>query len=368
MKILKYKRIFFLAAAPLAYLLSYLAALRPDVTDRVYSRNIYPTLSGILGRITGWLPFSLTEILLYILVITITVYFLYQIRMFIPGSGSRKKRLIKVVLNVLVALSVWYAIFMLLCGLNYHRLTFTNHSGLFVRDSSVDELAALCGELVSQANDLREFVALDDDGVMVSSFSSHYQCAAYAGEAFENLADHYPILKGYAPRPKPVLMSRMMSYLNITGIYVPFTFEANVNIDTVDYNIPSSMMHELAHFKGFMREDEANFISYLACSASGHADFEYSGTLLALIHTSNALRSSDQDIYREIMGPLSEGVWADFAANRAYWRQFEGPVSEVSTAVNNTYLRVNRQSDGVKSYGRMVDLLLADYRLRHGLV
>ena len=57
----------------------------------------------------------------------------------------------------------------------------------------------------------------------------------------------------------------------------------------------------------------------------------------------------------------------DFQYNNLYWRQFEGAVAEVSTKINDSYLKANFQNDGVQSYGRMVDLLLADYRSRHGL-
>ena len=47
---------------------------------------------------------------------------------------------------------------------------------------------------------------------------------------------------------------------------------------------------------------------------------------------------------------------------RQYWQQFESPVSEASQQVNNTFLQANMQQDGVKSYGRMVDLLIGLWR------
>ena len=64
---------------------------------------------------------------------------------------------------------------------------------------------------------------------------------------------------------------------------------------------------------------------------------------------------------------LSDGVQRDLAANNAYWDQFEGPIAQISSQVNDSYLKANQQEDGVKSYGKMVDLLLADYRQRHGI-
>ena len=37
-------------------------------------------------------------------------------------------------------------------------------------------------------------------------------------------------------------------------------------------------------------------------------------------------------------------------------------VSDISEQVNNTYLKVNGQADGVKSYNRMVKLIIALFR------
>jgi hypothetical protein len=313
------------------------------------------------------LPFSLIELLIYIAIVSAVVFLIVKIRGIVKARGQRRDRFLRLLATIAAILSLWYFLSTMMCGLNYHRQTFTEYSGLFVRDSSVEELAALCGELVSAANMLRETLPEDENGVMITTFSSPYEQAAFAGRAYANLGAVYPLLGGYTPRVKPVLSSRAMSHMNIVGIFIPFTYECSVNVDVVDYNIPSSMMHELSHYKGFMREDEANFIAWLACAHAENAEFAYSGTLLALLHATNALYSSDTDLYGEIMTPLSDAVRRDFAANSAYWKQFEGPVAEVSTAVNNTYLRANAQADGVKSYGRMVDLLLAEYRGRHGI-
>ena len=131
---------------------------------------------------------------------------------------------------------------------------------------------------------------------------------------------------------------------------MPFTMEANVNVDIADYSIPVTMLHELAHQRGFMREDEANFIAYLAGMNSDNLEIMYSSTMLALIISGNVLYGQD-------------GIKKDIRANTEYWSKYEDTViSTVSTKINDTYLKANAQADGVKSYGRMVDLLLAKYR------
>ena len=162
-----------------------------------------------------------------------------------------------------------------------------------------------------------------------------------------------------------------MSWTEITGVFTPWTMEANVNIDISPYSIGSTMCHELAHLRGFMREDEANYISYRACMASDSLDLQYSGTMLALIHTGNALYGQNADRYFELYrAHISAKVSTDLVANSEYWDQFEKPVvgdttvGEIMDKVNDTYLKANDQTDGTKSYGRVVDLLLAEYKQR----
>ena len=367
MHILRYKRIYWVALAPVAWLISFLARGNPALTDRLYARGLYPLLAGGIGRVTALLPFSLVEFLLFGAVMGVLAWLAYTITVFVKNKDKRRAVAARFLATAACVGSLWYVLFVLLCGLNYSRLDFAAHSGLFVRPSAPQELAALCGELIDTVNDLRPRLPQDEQGVVRSTFADPYAQAAFAAGLYEKLGAEYPFLQGFTPRPKPVLASRLMSRVNIVGIFVPFTYECNINTDVTPYNLPSAMAHELAHFKGFMREDEANYIAWLACAASENEEFLYSGAMLALTHTANALASADREMYRTVMAQVSPGVWQDWQHNDAYWQQFEGTVSEVSTAVNDTYLRANRQSDGVKSYGRMVDLLLADYRRRHGL-
>ncbi len=123
--------------------------------------------------------------------------------------------------------------------------------------------------------------------------------------------------------------------------------------------------HEAAHQRGLAREDEANFSSYLVLSNTDDVYLKYSGTILALIHSMNALYKYDADEYTRLRNMYNDRLKADLRANSEFWQQYEGKVAETATEVNNTYLEHNDQEDGVQSYGRMVDLLLA-YR-RAGL-
>ena len=103
----------------------------------------------------------------------------------------------------------------------------------------------------------------------------------------------------YSP-PKPVLASELMSCANIGGMFFPFTMESNINVDNPFFVVPWTMTHELAHQCGFMREDEANFIAYLACKQSDDALMRYSGYLLAYDNAVSALRKVDPEAAKAI--------------------------------------------------------------------
>ena len=181
-------------------------------------------------------------------------------------------------------------------------------------------------------------------------------------ESMKDLGTAYPQLSGYYPYPKPLMNPRLLSIQQLCGIYSPFTIEANYNREMPYYNIPHTICHELSHLKGFMREDEANFIGYLACIGSDSPDFRYSGYLTGWVYAGNALAKADLEAYYGLYGRLAPEAARDLAWNNQFWDRFDGKVAEASTQLNDRYLKANNQEDGVRSYGRMVDLMLAYYR------
>ena len=84
--------------------------------------------------------------------------------------------------------------------------------------------------------------------------------------------------------------------------------------------------------------------------------------MLALANSMGKLYAEDEELYADIRNMYSDGMNADLAANREYWQAYQGKASEVSEKVNDSYLKSNMQDDGIKSYGRMVDLLIGLYR------
>lgn len=307
-----------------------------------YASNIYPAIVGIYGRICGIFPFSVVEIALYIGIIWLIWYIVSHIHR--PASAA----------SMVIALTGLLAfLYTACCGVNYYRRPFSDYLNLEVRESSVDELYDLCEYLTEKVNET------------VDNSPYEPSWAAEGRRAMAGLGDSYPQLSGYYPRAKGLLVSRILSVQQLSGIYSPFTVEANYNQEMTAYNIPHTICHELSHLRGFMREDEANFIGYLACIGSENQAFQYSGYLTGWVYAGNALARQDIDRYSRLRKQLDDRAIEDLQANNAFWDRFEGKVAEVSNQMNDVYLKMNSQKDGVQSYGRMVDLMLAYYRGFH---
>lgn len=330
-----------------------------------YNKYIYPVWVNVIGRVTGWIPFSVSEVLLYIIIIAVLFTGLKLIIRFARGKAGKKEG-ISWALRVYLLAGVLFFLYAANCGINYHRQSFSEVSGIEIREYSVQELKEVCLWLTEEVNVRSEAVERDEEGVMKFPEDGSFCVNTEAVKAMQHLGRKYPELSGYYPRPKGLMNSRIMSVQNLTGIYLPFTIEANYNRDIEEYNIPFTACHELSHLRGFMQEEEANFIGFLASSGSREIHFQYSGYLLGWTYCMNALYRADYDAWEEVREQLSEDVEPDLRANREFWAKYDGKIAEVANKVNDTYLKANDQKNGVKSYNKMVDLIVTWYKRRQG--
>ena len=182
------------------------------------------------------------------------------------------------------------------------------------------------------------------------------------------LRDHaLPIMnQGGKSRVKEVFTKDALSVTRTMGIFSAFTYECHMNGEMPDLYVPSTAAHEYAHFKGFAREDEANFIAWYVSYNSDNADYAYSGVSLALLYAMNSLYSTDKEAHAELYYSLHEGILRDWLNENAYWEPFRTDFSDKTDKAYETYLKSNKVSDGTKSYGRMLDLILA--MQREGLI
>ena len=351
-----------------------LVSLKVNGFAQWYATHIYPLLVSVIGRISGFFSFSLCEIFIYILLIWLIYTLVQAIRkksslskknkedvslpyLNMETEDSKKSYLISWVSGVLLGAVFLIFLYVICCGINYRRTSFSEESGIIPIEYSAEELKEICVQLTGELNELSDQVLRNEEGIMVLSVDEGEQAIS----AMRSLGEEYESLSGYYPRPKKLIVSELLSYQGLSGIYLPFTVEANYNGDMIPYNMPFTACHELSHLRGFMQEDETNFIAFLACIHDENIDFQYSGYMLGWTYCMNALYRMDDESWQEVRGLLDKAIEKDLLANNEFWDHYEGVVSEVSNQMNDLYLKANGESEGVQSYSRIVELIVAYY-------
>lgn len=346
---------------PATYILVLLASEYPAEVERYYSSGIYPFIAHAL-LFQSFAHISFAEIIFLVAPFVLLACLIVFIVRLVRDKKDRLIRGLEAIQKVVIVCGVIYFLFYFLWGFNYSRLPYSEIADLPLRQSSTAELKDLCESLVERTNEARATLPSNRDNTLaLSPTTSDLQKITRA--AYDQARkDHIPGIENTLSAPKALWISPILSYTGITGIYIPFTAESNYNNDSPVPLIGATVCHELAHRQGFAREDEANFISYLVCTNSQNNYLNYSGLLLATIHSMNKLAERDPESYRELYALYTKEVIADLNADRAYWDAYSGEVEETVTRINDSYLKSNNLTDGVASYGRMVDLLLAHQR------
>ncbi|HEX3021016.1 MAG TPA: DUF3810 domain-containing protein [Lachnospiraceae bacterium] len=364
-EVLKLRRVRLILLLPISIVILIIVRSNSYIAEYWFARGIYKLLSQVISAVTGLIPLSIAEIALYSLPIILIYLVFRMVRNLVRNKAARRTLTARYIVNAICTISVCFFLFVILCGTNYYRYPFSTQCKLKIETYTIEELYGLNEELALKANELRTKVTSVDENGVFKLKGDMFEVGKDAEMAMRNLSKQYPVLSGRYSSPKPILLSRYLSYTDTTGIFFGLTMEANVNVDVADYSIPATMCHELAHLRGYMRENEANYIAYLACINSDRIELQYSGVMSALSYASSQLYLQDKDLYFQIRDLFSDDVMKDKLANAEYWDTYHNEViSSISSKLNDTYLKANAQESGEKSYGEMVDLLLADYRSR----
>lgn len=409
-------------------------AVRSSTFADAYSHYVYRVLSLGIGSVMGLLPFSVVELLLYALILFVLFDFAKQlcraVRVGVACVHSARvsqdaqthllaavaRPLRRFLGHLFLLLSTLLVLYIFLCGINYHRTSFSEEAGLSVtidaHGTVYDEadLVALCDYLVTEINDTEAQLAATatsdanadvlrartSAGSTIESSAATAEASgpsgadetaattiqvegAYIGQtaetpkpsaawlwhagrtgqrAMEKLGQRYRRLSGHYPYPKPILNTWILSVQQTTGVYSPFTVEANYNRDIAYYDIPFTICHELSHLRGYMQEEEANFIGVLATIGADDLYFNYSGYVSAWVYAGNALARIDSTAFATLYSRINARTRQDMLYNNAYWQQFEGKPAEAHEQLNDAYLKMQGQVSGVRSYGHVTDLML----------
>ena len=239
----------------------------------------------------------------------------------------------------------------------YYASSFQEKSGLHTQPYSVDKLERVTALFAQRAAKFSVQVARDENGLFAEDREEIFSRGV---SVYDSLQEEFPFLAVEEPvRAKPIFFSRLQSILGFTGVYFPFTGEANVNVDAPACMLPATIAHEMAHQRMTASEQEANFVGIAAAVSSGDPVFQYSGYLFGLVQLCNALYPAAPEAWREITGTyFTQELANDWNANNAYWAELSSPVEDAAGQVYDSFLKGNDQELGMRSYGACVDLLV----------
>lgn len=337
-----------ISLVPQFILVQWLSA-HPDWIERYYSNGIYPFISRFFRFLFGWLPFSVGE-LIYAILIFLAIRYLVRKR-----KRIRTKPLL-FLRNVVLVIAVFYFTFHLAWGLNYYRQPIAEK--LNIRDSiNQKDLLDLTARLIKKTNAL-QFKITGDSTRMVQIPYDRAQIFDKTVQGYSDLQNDWPFLQYPIPSIKKSMYSTVSSYLGIGGYLNPFTNEAQVNALTPVFRFPVISGHEVGHQVGYSAENETNFIGYLVTVKNKDIYFQYSAYAYALSYCLSTIARSDETAFKKWYAKVNEGTKKNYKELRDHYDSYANPFEPIFESVFSAFLKANNQEDGIKSYGRVVSLLV----------
>jgi len=323
----------------------------PVFVEQYYSNGIYPYIASFLRILFGWVPFSVGDIL-YLLAVVWLVYKLFK---FVKSKAKNWKYSI---LHFTAVLSFIYFIFHLFWGFNYYRLPLQENLNLPLKSYTIEDLTLVTEKLLIKVQETH-FKLTNNDTIPVKIDLPLSKLLEASDKAYTKLSKVHPQLDYPNGKVKKSLYSLPLTYMGFSGYLNPFTNEAQINYKVPKYNIPIIATHEIAHQVGYAKESDANFIGYLACIYSDDNLLEYSANLMALNYCLNDIYFSDKELYQEIVNRIPKGVKKNYNESRKFWRLYKNPLEPYFKKFYDLFLKSNNQHHGIKSYSKMVSLLIA---------
>lgn len=320
--------------------------------EKIYSTHIYIFISSLLRVITGWLPFSIGDVLYG----CVFVWLVFKIIRFFFSKPTWRK-FFTAFRNLAVKLLWAYLFFLLLWGLNYYRAGIGYQLKLFPKPYSTNDLKSTVSRLLLQLN---------YNAKKLGSTSLEYpgnDAVFNNAIAIYNKAQiSYPYLSYTHNDVKPMLAGLIGNYGGFLGYYNPFTGEAQVNTKVPSFVIPFTTCHEMAHQIGYASESEASFVAYLVIRQNNNLLFDYS-TYFDLFSYANAeLYKRDSVAAKQNVMQLDTLVKKDYAAYKKYLNDYRNPVEPLLTKLYGSYLKVHNQPKGIDSYDEVVAWVVAYYK------
>ena len=323
----------------------------------IYTTRIYPVIGTLLSPISGFFPFAVGDIFIALSIAWVILYPIYEIRL-------RKKRVFGRVAEYLLWVYAWFYI---AWGLNYSQPNIYYRIGMKPVEVSkakfkkfayqyADSLNALSNASLSNARK-----SIFPDSIVDDALKNRVRDAVL--KEYNKIGYREGINKPFNQHPhaKTMVFTPLSSMAGVTGSMGPFFCEFTLNGDILAHDYPATYAHEFAHFLGVANEGEANFYSYIVCTASADKQVRFSGYYHIFFHVLNNV----YDILGEKEGErflkhIRPEIIQRARNDRHYWLSKRCKALDAAQDfIFELYLRGNHVAEGRKSYSGVIGLILA---------
>lgn len=337
----------------------------------IYTTRIYPIIGTLLSPISGFFPFAVGDIFIALSIAWVIFYPIYEIglrkklarRYFFLAAkkGCYPKK--KVVFGRVAEYLLWvYAWFYIAWGLNYSQPNIYDRIGMKPVEVSEAKFKAFAYQYADSLNALsiseKSFFSdsIVDDGLknrVRDAVLNEYNKIGYKEGINAPFNQH--------PHAKTMLFTPLSSMSGVTGSMGPFFCEFTLNGDILPHDYPATYAHEFAHFLGVANEGEANFYSYIVCTASADKQVRFSGYYHIFFHVLNNVfdilgEKEGERFLKHIRPEIIQLAKSD----RRYWLSKRCKALDAAQDfIFELYLRGNHVAEGRKSYSGVIGLILA---------
>ena len=323
----------------------------------IYTTRIYPVIGTLLSPISGFFPFAVGDFFIALSITWVILYPIYEI-------GLRKKRVFGRVAEYLLWVYAWFYI---AWGLNYSQPNIYYRIGMKPVEVSkakfkkfayqyADSLNALSNASLSNARK-----SLSPDSIVDDALKNRVQDAVL--KEYNKIGYKEGINRPFNQHPhaKTMMFTPLSSMAGVTGSMGPFFCEFTLNGDILAHDYPATYAHEFAHFLGVANEGEANFYSYIVCTASADKQVRFSGYYHIFFHVLNNVfdilgEKEGERFLKHIRPEIIQRARND----RHYWLSKRCKALDAAQDfIFELYLRGNHVAEGRKSYSGVIGLILA---------
>lgn len=324
----------------------------PENVERYYSNGFYPYYSRLMNNITNVIPFSIGDVI-YILIMLMIGYKLYKITKF--GKNFKKKAIDIAILGVKFSIA-FYILFNLCWGLNNYRLPL--HVKLEIKDGyNGKELYELTKKIIKETNK-QQLLLTNDSNTPVANNITNKSIYSDTAIGLVKTAKETDLYEYYNTSVKSSLYSVILTYMGFSGYINPFSNEAQVNRVIPKLTMIVTASHEASHQLGFARESEANFIGFLSAKNQDNLLYKYGANIFALRYCLNELAKNEPEYFEELKETIHQGVKTNINENMLFWQSYKNITDSFFKFFYSNFLKMNNQSEGLRSYNKFVDLLV----------